>query len=179
MTAFPRLTLVTGGISSGKSLWAEKLVLSSGLKKVYIATAQAYDAEMESKIARHREDRDSLWRVQECPLEVTESLQNLWQDEVVLVDCLTMWLTNHLMAGNDPGTEVERLVRCLDSVTAPVVLVTNEVGAGGVSGNQMARRFAQEQGRLNQRIAKRADLVVAVMSGLPLALKGTIPGGLV
>jgi len=172
-----KLTLVTGGISSGKSAWAEGLVNSSARQKVYIATAQAFDAEMAAKIARHRVDRDNLWRVIEAPLDLATALGEAWRDEIILIDCLTMWLTNHLLAKNDLGAQIETLMRALDKMPIPVVIVTNEIGSGGISDNALARRFAVEQGRLNQRISKRADLVVAVMAGLPLALKGEIPGG--
>jgi adenosylcobinamide kinase / adenosylcobinamide-phosphate guanylyltransferase len=177
MQHYPKLTLVTGGIASGKSRWAEELVTTSDRKKVYIATAQSFDVEMETKIARHRKDRDDLWRTIEAPLDLAGALAGAWQDEIILVDCLTMWLSNHLLAKHDPGAAADQLIDALAALEVPVVLVTNEVGAGGVSGNKLARRFAQEQGRLNQRIAKRADLVVAVISGLPLALKGLIPDG--
>lgn len=175
MQDFPKLTLVTGGIASGKSRWAERLVEASGRKKVYVATAQAFDAEMEAKIARHREDRGELWRTIEAPLDLGAALGTSWQDEIVLVDCLTMWLSNRLLADNDPREEVPVLLRTLEAMTVPVVLVSNEVGSGGISENALARRFQSEQGWLNQRVAARADLVVGVLSGLPLALKGQIP----
>lgn len=175
MTELPRLTLVTGGISSGKSRWAENFVSTTERHKVYIATAQAFDLEMDAKIARHRVDRGDLWRTVEAPLDLAEALTDPWRDEVILVDCLTMWMTNHLMAKNDPANVTESLIKVLDRIAVPVILVTNEVGWGGISPNAMARRFAQEQGRLNQRIAQRADLVVAVLSGQPMVLKGTLP----
>jgi len=175
MSEIPKLTLVTGAISSGKSRWAERLVTRPCLKKVYIATAQAYDAEMARKIARHQTDRGPLWRTIQAPLDLAAALAGPWQNEIILVDCLTMWLSNHLLAGNDPDTICQHLVATLAKVPVPIVLVSNEVGGGGISGNDLARRFAVEQGRLNQRIAKHADLVVTVIAGQPLALKGTLP----
>lgn len=144
-------------------------------EKVYVATAQAFDLEMETKIARHRADRGALWRTIEAPLDLNDALSDLWDNEIVLIDCLTMWLANHLEAGNTVAEETDRLIATLSSLKTPVILVSNEVGAGGISDNALARKFEAEQGRLNQRIAKHADLVVAVMAGLPLALKGTIP----
>jgi adenosylcobinamide kinase/adenosylcobinamide-phosphate guanylyltransferase len=178
MADFPKLTLVTGGASSGKSRFAERLVNRSGRKKLYVATAQAFDVEMQTKIARHRADRDELWRTVEAPLDLGPVLEAVWSDEVVLIDCMTMWLNNHMLAEHDVTEASDALVASLDGLKSPAVLVTNEVGSGVVPANELARRFAQEQGRLNQRIARRANLVVAVMSGLPLALKGVIPEGL-
>lgn len=176
MQDFPRLTLVTGGAASGKSRFAEGLAQHSGRRKVYIATAQAFDAEMEIRIARHQKDRDDLWRTIEAPLDLTGALQGAWSDEVILIDCLTLWLSNHLLAENDPGAEAGRLLKTLDEMTVPVIAVSNEIGQSVVPDNPLARRFQNEQGYLNQRIARRADLVVAVMSGLPLPLKGQLPG---
>ena len=177
MADFPQLTLVTGGAASGKSRFAEALVVASGRRKVYVATAQAFDAEMAAKIARHRADRGELWRTIEAPLDLAGALGQEWSDEIVLVDCLTMWLSNHLLAENDPGAEADRLMAALDAVRVPVVLVTNEVGQGVVPDNALARRFRNAQGALNQRVAARADLVVGVMAGLPLVLKGVLPEG--
>jgi len=175
MPDFPKLTLVTGGISSGKSRWAEKLVTGCPLEPVYLATAQAFDPEMVAKIARHRHDRGGAWRTVETPLALSAEIEKIVPGEIVLVDCLTMWLSNHLLQGSDLAGQVEHLLRAIDVASAPIILVSNEVGQGGISDNALARRFHREQGRLNQRIAARADLVVAVMSGLPMVLKGVIP----
>ena len=175
MTDFPQITLVTGGIASGKSAWAERLVLSSGLSPVYIATAQALDDEMRAKIARHKARRTGQWRLVEAPLDLAPTLARIRPGEIALVDCLTMWLSNHLMAGLDTSALAPPLIEALSAQRAPVVMVTNEVGLGGINPDPLARRFADAQGALNQQIAARADLVVAVMAGLPLALKGQIP----
>jgi len=175
MTDFPQITLVTGGIASGKSAWAERLVLSSGLSPVYIATAQALDDEMRAKVAQHKARRGGQWRLIEAPLDLAPALARLGPDEIALVDCLTMWLSNHLLADHDTAALAPALLGAVSAQRAPVVMVTNEVGLGGIAPDPLARRFADAQGALNQQIAARADLVVAVMAGLPLALKGQIP----
>jgi adenosylcobinamide kinase / adenosylcobinamide-phosphate guanylyltransferase len=178
MQHFPNLTLVTGGAASGKSRWAEHLVDFAARKKVYVATAQSYDDEMTAKIAQHRKDRGQNWQTIEAPLDLDVALKGNWKDEIILVDCLTMWLSNHMLAESDLAAKTDALLVRLESLHVPLILVTNEVGASVVPDNALARRFQREQGRLNQRIAAKADLVVAVMAGLPLALKGNIPAGL-
>lgn len=171
----PRVTLVTGGARSGKSTWAEGLARRSGRPRRYVATAQAWDDEMADRIARHQADRGPGWTTVEAPLDLAGALRGAPVDEVVLVDCLTLWLTNHLLAGHDLEKEADGLMAALSACAAPVILVTNEVGWGIVPDNALARQFRDEQGRLNQRLAARADCVVAVMCGLPLALKGLLP----
>lgn len=171
----PRLTLVTGGARSGKSTWAEGLATASRRPRRYIATAQAFDAEMQDRIARHRAQRGEGWTTVEAPLELAAALEEAKPEEVVLVDCLTLWLSNHLLAGHDLAAEAGRLVDALLACSAPVVCVTNEVGWGIVPADPLSRRFRDEQGRLNQRLAALAGLVVAVLCGLPLALKGQVP----
>lgn len=171
----PRLTLVTGGARSGKSRYAEGLALRSGLTRRYIATAQAWDEEMAARIAKHRQDRGAGWHTIEAPLDLTAALAAAPPGSVTLVDCLTLWLTNHMLAGHDLAAETAALSEALLSLPAPVILVTNEVGWGIVPDNALARAFRDEQGRLNQRLAGQADLAVAVLSGLPLALKGRLP----
>ncbi len=177
MQPFPKLTLVTGGASSGKSGWAERLVKTADCSLIYIATAQAFDDEMAQKIARHQADRGAEWQNIEAPLDLVTALGGHQPDQVILVDCLTMWLSNHMLAENDPEIEAANLLKQLASMINPVVLVTNEVGQSVVPDNALARRFQTAQGRLNQRIAQQSDLVVAVMAGLPMALKGHIPVG--
>lgn len=171
------LTLVTGGASSGKSAFAERLVKLTGRRKTYLATAQAFDPEMAEKIAMHRAKRGPDWRTVEAPHELAPALADMDAGEVVLLDCATLWLTNHLLAESDLQAEEEALCAALESCAAPVVVVTNEVGQGLVPDNAMARGFRDAQGRLNQRLAAQADLVVAVMVGLPLVLKGVLPDG--
>lgn len=172
----PKLTLVLGGAASGKTAWAERLVLGSGLAPVYLATAQAWDAEMQAKIARHRDIRGTGWTTIEAPLDVVSPLEQADADHAILLDCATLWLSNHLLADHDPDAEAAALLRALSLCKAPVVVVSNEVGAGIVPDNALARRFRQAQGELNQRLAEQADLAVAVMAGLPLVLKGHMPG---
>lgn len=173
--SLPPLTLVVGGARSGKSAWAERLITASGRARRYIATAEAWDDEMRDRIARHRTDRGPAWTTVEAPLDLAEALAVARAEEAVLVDCATLWLTNHLLADHDLAAEIPRLLTALAHCPAPVVIVSNETGWGIVPDNALARRFRDEQGRLNQRLAAEAQLVVTVIAGLPLALKGAIP----
>lgn len=170
------ITLVLGGASSGKSAWAEALVARAGLPRIYIATAQAFDTEMEAKIAAHRRQRGTGWRTIEAPHDLAAELDALPADHAVLLDCATMWLSNRLLAGAEVDGEADALVEALAGCASPVVVVSNEVGQGIVPESPLARRFRDEQGRLNRAIAARAGRVVAIMAGLPLALKGSLPG---
>ena len=146
---------------------------ASGLRPVYLATAQALDGEMAARIAHHRERRGADWVVVEEPLELPEALgRAAGPDRAVLVDCLTLWLTNVLLAEREPEREADRLLDALAGLAGPAVLVSNEVGWGVVPANALARRFADEAGRLHQRVAAVADAVVLVAAGLPLRLKG-------
>jgi adenosylcobinamide kinase/adenosylcobinamide-phosphate guanylyltransferase len=151
------------------------VVVASGRPRRYIATAEAWDDEMRERIARHRLDRAGGWITVEAPLDLAAALSAARPDEAVLVDCATLWLTNHLLADHDLSAQVEALVLALAVCPAPVVIVSNETGWGIVPDNALARRFRDEQGRLNQRLATQADLVVTVIAGLPLALKGALP----
>ena len=171
-----KIACVIGGARSGKSAIAEKLVIATARPRFYIATAEARDDEMRSRIAQHRDARGAGWTTVETPLDLAEALAAVPAGAVVLVDCLTLWLTNHVLAGHDPEAETTRLVGALGAVAAPVVLVTNEVGWGIVPDNALARRFRDAQGRLNQRVAAASDLVLGVMAGLPLVLKGQPDG---
>lgn len=170
--------LVIGGARSGKSFVAEKLTKEANSRRRYIATAEAWDDEMRQRIADHRKQRGDDWLTIEAPLDLAGALADAQPQEVVLVDCLTLWLTNHLLAENDLAAETSRLMAALDACAAPVVLVTNEVGLSIVPENALARRFRDAQGRLNQTVAARAGLVIGVMAGLPFALKGRLPEGL-
>lgn len=170
----PPMTLVIGGAASGKSTYGETLVERAERPKTYIATAQAFDDEMRVKIAAHRARR-SGWTTVEAPLDVAPALAAMDPAHVVLLDCVTLWLSNHLLAENDLVTEEGRLLSALATCPAPVVVVTNEVGASIVPEHPLGRRFRAAQGRLNQSLAARADQVFAVMAGLPFALKGELP----
>jgi len=171
-TSLPRLTLVIGGASSGKSAEAERLVVASGLLRTYVATAQVFDDEMRAKIAAHRDMRGAGWTTIEEPLDLAPTLAAATAGEVILIDCATLWLTNHILADNDVDAAADTLLAALRKCAAPVVIVSNEVGAGIVPENALARRFRTGQGRLNQRLAAQADRVVTVIAGLPLVLKG-------
>ncbi|WP_456386748.1 bifunctional adenosylcobinamide kinase/adenosylcobinamide-phosphate guanylyltransferase [Profundibacter sp.] len=169
------LTLIIGGAASGKSDFAEGLVMACGNSRIYLATAQAHDGEMAAKISRHQKTRGDGWRTVEAPLELSPALASASKNDVVLLDCATLWLTNQMMTGSDLETAQDALQKALASCKAPVVVVTNEVGAGIVPENKLARQFREAQGRLNQRLAAHADLAVMVVAGLPMVLKGTLP----
>ena len=171
----PRLTLVVGGARSGKSGLAERLITETGRPRRYIATAEAWDDEMRDRIARHRADRGADWVTVEAPLDLAAALAAARPEEMVLIDCATLWLSNHLLADHDLEAETARLLSALATCPAPVAVVSNEVGWGIVPDNALARRFRDAQGRLNQRIAAQAGLVIGVMAGLPVMLKGERP----
>ncbi len=132
---------------------------------------------MRARIVAHQQDRGADWTTVEAPLNLTAALGDAAHDEVVLIDCATLWLTNHMLADHDLDREATHLLAALSSCPAPVVIVSNEVGWGIVPDNALARRFRDAQGRLNQRIAGQAGLVIGVMAGLPMVLKGSLPEG--
>ena len=171
------LTLVLGGARSGKSRYAESLIAALPPRFqppwAYIATAEAGDDEMAERIAGHRARRGSSWQTIEAPRDLASALQSCCR-RPILVDCLTLWLSNLLLAGADIDTEIARLEEALATAAAPTVLVANEVGYGVVPDHPLGRRFRDLQGLLNQRIAARADRVVLIVAGLPLAVKGTL-----
>lgn len=173
--SLPPLTLVIGGARSGKSAFAEGLIRASLRPRRYIATSEAWDDEMRDRIARHKTDRGEDWTTVEAPLDLADALANADPCEAVLIDCATLWLTNHLLADHDLAAEADRLIAALAACPAPVVIVSNETGWGIVPDNALARRFRDEQGRLNQWLARHATLVVTVIAGLPLILKGQLP----
>jgi adenosylcobinamide kinase/adenosylcobinamide-phosphate guanylyltransferase len=167
-----RLTLVLGGARSGKSRHAEQLALASGLTPVYVATAQALDDEMARRIAAHRARRGATWRTLEEPLDLVGALQGeCGRERIVLVDCLTLWLTNLMVAGRDVEAERARLLEALPGLAGPVLLVSNEVGQGIVPDNAMARQFVDHAGFLHQGIAEQADAVFFMTAGLPHRLR--------
>jgi adenosylcobinamide kinase / adenosylcobinamide-phosphate guanylyltransferase len=169
------ITLVIGGARSGKSRFAEGLITATFRAKRYIATAEAWDAEMRARIAQHRADRGEGWITVDAPRDIAAALATAHPDEAVLIDCATLWLTNHMLAESDLEAESAALLAALSACPAPVVIVTNDVGGGIVPDNALARRFRDAQGRLNQRLAAEAGLVVTVIAGLPLVLKGQLP----
>jgi adenosylcobinamide kinase / adenosylcobinamide-phosphate guanylyltransferase len=173
----PPLTLLLGGARSGKSAHGEDLVLASGLRPVYVATAQALDAEMAERIRRHREGRAAGWLTVEEPLRLPETLaEHARADRAVLVDCLTLWLTNLMVAGRDPAKAADQLLATLPALPGPVVLVSNEVGLGVVPQGVMSRAFVDHAGRLHQRVAAVADRVRFLAAGLPVDLKAPATG---
>jgi adenosylcobinamide kinase/adenosylcobinamide-phosphate guanylyltransferase len=167
-----KITLVTGGARSGKSRYGESLITALPPPWVYVATAEAGDAEMAARIAEHRKRRSDGWTIIEEPQELASVFSHINEATPAIVDCLTFWLSNRLLADADLEKETEKLVGVLTNHAGPVVLVTNEVGSGIVPDNALARRFRDAQGRFNQRMAALADRVVLVVAGLPLVLKG-------
>ncbi|SEA36670.1 bifunctional adenosylcobinamide kinase/adenosylcobinamide-phosphate guanylyltransferase [Rubrimonas cliftonensis] len=167
-----RVALVLGGARSGKSALAERLACNSGLSRVYVATAEAWDGEMRERIARHRADRGEGWRTVEAPLEAADALADHdGHDIVIVLDCLTLWLSNLMLAGRDVEQAGATLCARLPAMAARVILVSNEVGLGVVPDTPLGRRFRDAQGRLNQQVAAVADRVILVAAGLPLRLK--------
>ncbi|MDB5566585.1 MAG: adenosylcobinamide kinase [Tardiphaga sp.] len=165
-------TLVLGGARSGKSPFAERLIHDSGLTRVYLATATAGDDEMTTRIAQHRKQRGDGWITIEEPLALVDALtREATHGRAVLVDCLTLWLSNLMFAERDPEIEARRLVRFLGVAKYPIVFVSNEVGLGLVPETPLGRAFRDAQGRLNQIVAAAVPQVVFIAAGLPLWLK--------
>jgi adenosylcobinamide kinase/adenosylcobinamide-phosphate guanylyltransferase len=173
----PPVTLVLGGARSGKSTHAEKLATgtlfgANPRPAVYIATAQAGDVEMATRIMAHRARRGGIWTTIEEPLKLADALHSAAaHDKPVLVDCLTLWLSNLMHAEADLDEATDELVTALDGCRAPVVFVSNEVGLGLVPDTPLGRAFRDAQGRLNMRMAERADRVILMAAGLPLLMK--------
>lgn len=169
--SLPPLTLVLGGARSGKSRHAEALIEALPSPWTYIATAQAYDDEMRERIALHRERRPAGWRTLDAPLALPDAIASAPAGVPVLVDCLTLWLTNLMLADHDIPAAATALEAACAAAKGPVVLVSNEVGLGIVPENALARRFRDEAGRLHQRLAARADRVLFMVAGLPMSVK--------
>ncbi len=171
----PPVTLVLGGAASGKTAWAETLVIQSGLQPVYVATAEPLDEEMMERISRHRSSRHSRWTTIEAPRELAAAIvSNSTIHNVLLIDCLTLWLNNMHSYARSIETETLALTAALSSLPGPVVLVSNELGQGLVPIEKASRHFRDDHGRLNQVVAGVADCVVLVVAGMPLWLKGMI-----
>jgi adenosylcobinamide kinase/adenosylcobinamide-phosphate guanylyltransferase len=169
-----RLVLVLGGARSGKSAHAESLVSAGGLERVYIATAESGDPEMAARIAAHLARRGSDWRTVEAPYDLEDAIAaEAEEGRAVLVDCLTLWLSNLMAADADVEARTGRLVETAKAAAGLRVFVSNEVGLGIVPDTAIGRRFRDAQGRMNQAIAAAADHVVFTAAGLPLTLKGT------
>lgn len=168
-------TLVLGGARSGKSAFAqaaaEALAAESGGRLVMVATAQAFDSEMVERIDRHRQDRGPAWTTLEAPLDLAGALDGLGAGDVVVVDCLTLWLSNLMLDERDVAAAMAQLVAGVERFEGRLWLVSNEVGFGIVPDNALARRFRDEAGRLHQALAQVADAVTLVVAGLTLRLK--------
>ncbi|WP_306120520.1 MULTISPECIES: bifunctional adenosylcobinamide kinase/adenosylcobinamide-phosphate guanylyltransferase [unclassified Roseitalea] len=167
------VTFILGGARSGKSAFAERLVGGSGLSPVYVATGQAFDEEMRARIAAHQVRRGDRWQLVEEHDDLEGVLgRHTAPDRAVLVDCLTLWITNLMMADADMHTRMFALIDALCAARGPVVIVSNEVGMGIVPENAMARAFRDHAGRLHQEIAAHADHVYFMAAGLPMTMKG-------
>ncbi len=166
-----KLTLVLGGARSGKSRHAEALVAAGPTPWVYVATARPGDAEMAARIAEHQRRRGSNWLTREAPIDLAAVLAELPDGAPVLVDCLTLWLTNLMLDGRDVEAATGVLEAALAARGGPAVLVSNEVGLGIVPDNALARDFRDHAGRLHQRLAARADRVLFMVAGIPLTVK--------
>lgn len=172
------IILVTGGCRSGKSAFALQLALERPAgSRIYLATCLPRDAEMEERVARHQKERDASWLTLEVPVELPRAIEtHAHGEQVLLVDCLTLWLTNLLLAcpegDNVMPAKVDELIPALNRAKCPVILVTNEVGAGIVPENKLARRFRDLTGITHQKVAAAADQVYLVVAGIPLRLKG-------
>ena len=163
------ITLVLGGARSGKSAYAERLVTALPRPWLYCATSQPFDSEMRERIAHHRARRGEGWRTVEEPLEIPALLEAATVP--TLIDCLTLWLTNVMLAGKNADLETERLLMAARKAAAPIVFVSNEVGLGIVPGNALAREFRDSAGRLNQAVAAAANRVVFMAAGIPMVMK--------
>lgn len=167
-------TLVLGGVKSGKSRFAEQCAADRSDAVCYVATAQALDDEMRDRIARHQQQRPVHWRVCEEPLDIAAALASA-RRELVLVDCLTLWMSNVLSRGssyNDVRAAGEQLVSAVARFEGDLILVSNETNMGVTPVNALARQYCDAMGRLHQELASHCDEVVLVLAGLPLHLKG-------
>ena len=169
------LELILGGARSGKSRLAERLATQSGLTVTYIATSQALDGEMSARIQHHRQRRPADWGLVEEPLELARALRdNAAPGRCLLVDCLTLWLTNLLMLDDDTRLAMQRdaFLEALGELPGRIILVSNETGLGMVPLGELTRRYVDEAGWLHQAVAERAERVVFTVAGLPMVLKG-------
>ena len=178
MHLFPNTTLIIGGASSGKTKFAEELTLKQGSRPLYVATAQPHDEEMKEKIKILQKSRASHnWETIEAHYDLANKINNLNLKlfDTVLIDCLTMWLTNHYLKDNDIFKESLKLISAIQRAQINLVIVTNEIGYSVVPENKMAREFQKIQGRLNQQIALEVQRVIQVVAGLPVVIKENVP----
>ncbi|HKR89254.1 MAG TPA: bifunctional adenosylcobinamide kinase/adenosylcobinamide-phosphate guanylyltransferase [Phenylobacterium sp.] len=169
------LRLIIGGARSGKSARAQALAEAQAQRRggtpVMIATAEALDEEMRERIARHRAERGPAWRTLEAPLDLAAAIAGLAPEDCAVVDCLTLWLSNLMFAERSLAQETDLMLEAADHALGEVIFVTNEVGMSIVPENALARRFRDEAGRMNRRVAERADEVEVMFAGVPLRLK--------
>lgn len=169
------MQLILGGARSGKSRFAEQQAQLSGLNVIYIATAQILDEEMRERVQHHQHQRPSEWQVIEEPLYLAEKLKQIDQpNQVILVDCLTLWISNLLMH-DDSALQMQQCEQLLDTIStlaSRLILVSNETGLGVVPMGQISRKFVDESGRLHQRLGQIAEKVVFCVAGFPMVLKG-------
>ncbi len=167
------IILVTGGQRSGKSLFAEGLALQHSNAPIYVATAEIHDEEMRRRVAKHRERRGPNWTTVDEPLDIS---RHDFSGRTVLIDCVTLWASNHLFAaGEDAEKALSRLTQQVDEIAnydnSTIIFVTNEIGLGGTSPNPLQRKFTDLQGSINQYIASKAHTVYLVVSGIPVMIK--------
>lgn len=167
--------LVLGGVRSGKSFYAQNLVEASGRPRIFIATGEARDPEMAERIAHHQAGRGPDWQTVETPLALAEAIRERGAHEAVLVDCLTLWLSNLMLAGIDPEPAIDELCATIAAAPCALALVSNEVGMGIVPEHPLGRQFRDWQGRLNQMAARACDAAVFMVAGCPLLLKPSQP----
>lgn len=165
--------LILGGARSGKSRRAQLLAEQAGASRLFIATAEPFDQEMQDRVTRHQEERDESWSTLEVPLDLADALRSDTAREanVCLVDCLTVWLSNLMHYDRNVELECNRLCKVVAEHRTPIVMVSNEVGLGLVPDTPLGRQFRDAQGRLNQQVAAVCDTVEFVAAGLPILLK--------
>lgn len=167
-------TLVLGGARSGKSRYAQRAAEAasaiSDTKPIAIVTAQIYDDEMAERVAKHREERGDEWATVEAPLDLPQAIAALGQGDVAVIDCMTLWITNVMLAERDIGQQTRAILAALKSTPAKIWVVSNEVGWGIVPDNALARRFRDEAGRFNQALAECADHSILIVAGMKLNL---------
>jgi len=169
------LQLILGGARSGKSRLAEQTAINTQLAVTYVATAQALDPEMQSRIEHHQNQRPAHWSLVEEPLLLAKTLQKIDRpNQIILVDCLTLWLTNLLVLDDQSiqQFECEQLLKVLPTLESEIILVSNETGLGVVPLGEISRRFVDEAGRLHQALGQIADKVIFCVAGFPMILKG-------
>lgn len=167
-----KITLIFGGARCGKSHYAEQLANKYN-HKIYIATAENRDGEMHARIEQHKQRRGTEWQTIECPLKLADHISKINQpDTIILIDCLTLWLSNMMEANQDIAKETENLTTALKKTNNDIILISNEVGLSIVPENPLARAFRDAQGLLNQTIASAATNVIFMAAGLPLIMKG-------